>query len=252
MTAMDPSSTPDSTKGTTQDAFYTWIKARKSPLARAIYKAGMWSRYASVPVIPGVHRALYKVHENVRDGLLFFTRVFWYTPLFQTRLEQPTKRLYVYNGMPFTMGPVRISLGEGCRVAGKMTILGRAAPGTTPTLKVGDNVDLGWDGNIAVGRNVEIGNNVRLAPGVYLLGYPGHPIDAAQRATGAMDTDDQIGDIILEDDVWIGSRSTVMAGVRIGRGTVVAAGSIVTKDLPPFVLAAGVPAVVKKQLKSGA
>lgn len=50
------------------------------------------------------------------------------------------------------------------------------------------------------------------------------------------------GFIVVEDDVWIGYRSTVLDGVRIGRGGVVAAGSVVTKDVPPYTIVGGVPA----------
>ena len=73
-------------------------------------------------------------------------------------------------------------------------------------------------------------------------------MDARDRALGLPDTDDQIGDIVLEPDVWLATGVTVTAGVRIGRGTVVAAGSVVTRDLPPFVLAGGVPARVIRSL----
>ena len=65
---------------------------------------------------------------------------------------------------------------------------------------------------------------------------------------GLPDEDSQIGDIVLEDDVWLATGVTVSAGVTIGRGTVVAAGSVVTKDLPPGVLAAGVPAKVIREI----
>lgn len=51
---------------------------------------------------------------------------------------------------------------------------------------------------------------------------------------------------ILESDVWIGQRSTIFAGVRIGRGAIVAAGSVVTNDVPPYTVVGGVPA---RQLK---
>ena len=54
------------------------------------------------------------------------------------------------------------------------------------------------------------------------------------------------GDIIVEDDVWIGCRSTILSGVRIGQGAVVAAGSVVTKDVPPYAIVGGVPAKVIK------
>ena len=54
------------------------------------------------------------------------------------------------------------------------------------------------------------------------------------------------GDIIVEDDVWIGYRSTIMSGVRIGQGAVIAAGAIVTKDVPPYAIVGGVPAKIIK------
>lgn len=54
------------------------------------------------------------------------------------------------------------------------------------------------------------------------------------------------GPIVVEDDVWIGFRATVMSGVRIGKGAVVAAGAVVTKDVPPYAIVGGVPAKVIK------
>ena len=56
---------------------------------------------------------------------------------------------------------------------------------------------------------------------------------------------------IIEDDVRIGSDTMLVAPVRVGRGSVTAAGSVVTEDVPPDTLVAGVPAVVKKKLKNG-
>lgn len=49
------------------------------------------------------------------------------------------------------------------------------------------------------------------------------------------------GDIIIDDDVWIGYGSTIMSGVHIGQGAVIAAGSVVTKDVPPYAIVGGVP-----------
>lgn len=54
------------------------------------------------------------------------------------------------------------------------------------------------------------------------------------------------GDIIVEDDVWIGFRSIILSGVHIGKGSVIAAGSVVTKDVPPYAIVGGVPAKVIK------
>lgn len=63
----------------------------------------------------------------------------------------------------------------------------------------------------------------------------GHDIDATSK-----------GDIIVDDDVWIGYGATIMSGVHIGQGAVVAAGAVVTKDVPPYAIVGGVPAKVIK------
>lgn len=54
------------------------------------------------------------------------------------------------------------------------------------------------------------------------------------------------GDIIVDDDVWIGQRATILSGVHISQGAVIAAGAVVTKDIPPYAVAGGVPAKVIK------
>ena len=54
------------------------------------------------------------------------------------------------------------------------------------------------------------------------------------------------GDIIVEDDVWIGYGATILSGVHIGQGAVVAAGAVVSKDVPPYAIVGGVPAKVIK------
>ena len=63
----------------------------------------------------------------------------------------------------------------------------------------------------------------------------GHSVEAVSK-----------GDIIVDDDVWIGYRSTVLSGVHIGQGAVIAAGSVVTSDVPPYAIVGGVPAKVIK------
>jgi acetyltransferase-like isoleucine patch superfamily enzyme len=225
-----------------------WAKARDNWCSRQLYRTAKAAAVVSMPVIPGVHRMLYAVHRSVASSWAGATRIFWYTPLFQSRLERSARRLYVYSGMPLVLGSVSLAFGSDVRISGQTTISGRSAGRIMPRLVVGDNVDIGWQTTIAVGRVISIGNNVRIAGRAFLAGYPGHPLDAADRARGLPDIEEQVGDIVLEDDVWLATGVTVSAGVRIGRGTVVAAGSVVTSDLPPGVLAAGAPARVVRRL----
>jgi acetyltransferase-like isoleucine patch superfamily enzyme len=88
---------------------------------------------------------------------------------------------------------------------------------------------------------VELGRYAMLAPYVSIVGrdhifsIPGSPIIFSGRPEGVPTT-------IIEDDVWVGFRATILAGVRIGRGAIVGAGSVVTKDIPPYEIHAGIPA----------
>ena len=90
--------------------------------------------------------------------------------------------------------------------------------------------------------NIHIGNHVQLAPRCALYPYQ-HGISdltipiAQQPITSR-------GDIIIEDDVWLGVGVIVMDGVTIGRGAVIGAGAVVTHDIPPLAIAVGIPARV--------
>ncbi|MGA8169936.1 MAG: acyltransferase [Methylocystis sp.] len=227
-----------------------WVKARQHPLAAFAYRLAIAVRGFSVPVTPGLHHLLYAGQVSVSAIIGAFTRVFWWTPLFQTRLVKPAPGLFLYGGMPLILGAPRISIGASCRISGQTTISGRTVGPATPTLSIGDNCDIGWQTTIAVGRTISIGDNVRIAGRAFLAGYPGHPTAATARAEGRPDTEDQVGDIVLEQDVWLATGVTVLAGVRVGRGTIVAAGSVVTRDLPPLVLAGGAPARVIRSLEA--
>jgi len=233
---------------TSPAAFRSWIKARETPLADALYRMAMRARSLAFPVIPALHRPLYALHTAARGALATIARVCWTTPLFQSRLETPAPRLFLYGGLPLVIGPVRMRFGADCRVSGQTTITGRSAGADAPELVVGANCDVGWQTTIAVGRRVVLGDNVRIAGRAFLAGYPGHPVDARARAAGRPDTEDQVGDIILEDDVWLATGVTVLAGVRIGAGSIIGANSVVTKDVPAGVLAAGAPARVIRRL----
>ena len=105
---------------------------------------------------------------------------------------------------------------------------------------VGDHVQFGPYTDIAC--NVHFGNYVLLGARVSFVGrrdhrfdVPGQRIWDGERVEGAM--------TVVEDDVWIGTASVVLSGVRIGEGAVVAAGSVVTKDIPPYEIWGGNPAV---------
>ena len=220
-----------------------WLKHHPHPLVRWLFAHLKQLRRWELPAPRLLTAPAYWGYCALRDGVATVLRLLWWTPMLRGRIRSAGPGLYLYGGLPFISGPVDIQLGNDCRISGQTTITGRAANRhQPPSLHVGDNVDIGWMTTLAVGKRILIGDNVRIAGRSLLAGYPGHPLDAGQRAAGLPDTDDQAGDIVLEADVWLATGVSVMAGVRIGRGTIVAAGSVVTRDLPPGVLAGGIPA----------
>lgn len=227
-----------------------WVKAGEHPLARAIKSSHRAVHQFEIPAVRAVYQPLRVGHQVLTNLIANLTRVIYWTPMFKTRLQGNAPKLYLYGGMPLVQGCLDIKMGRGCRVSGQTTFSGRWSGKDTPQLLIGNNVGIAWQTTIAVGSKVIIGDNVRIAGRGFLAGYPGHPVDPVARAKGLPDTDDQVGDIILEEDVWLGSGVTVMKGVTIGRGTIVAAGSVVTQNLPAYVLAGGVPAKVIKPLLS--
>ncbi len=225
-----------------------WVKTSNSPHAKFIFKVIKGIRSVEMPAPKIIFGAAYIIYRGITNLTDSFTRVFFWTPLFKSQQSRSGKRLYLYGGMPYISGSVNISTGDDCRISGKTTISGRSTSSSKPSLELGNNIDVGWQTTIAVGRKVVIEDNVRIAGECFLAGYPGHPIDADARARGEAELDTQVGDIVLERDVWLATGVKVMSGVRIGQGTIVAASSVVTHDLPAGVLAGGCPARVIKKL----
>ena len=92
------------------------------------------------------------------------------------------------------------------------------------------------------GGRLVIGNDVDIAQesNIWTLEHDVHSETHADKG----------GDVTIEDHAWIASRVTILPGVRIGRGAVVASGSVVTKDIPPMAIVGGVPAKIIGQRRS--
>lgn len=159
-------------------------------------------------------------------------------------------RRFIYERR-FQNRPVHLVLGEGLLVHGperirigsyfscwRMCTLAACGDGH---LVIGDRVSLNSNVyiNACSGGTIRIGNDVLIGPNAVLRSSD-HRFDdrskpiRLQGHTG--------GAIIIEDDVWLGANVTVVGGVRIGAGSVVAAGAVVVRDVEPYSVVAGVPA----------
>lgn len=100
---------------------------------------------------------------------------------------------------------------------------------------IGDHNFLAGQGGIAIGSDVLFGPGVRVFSENHVFG----DVEVLIRLQGEVHAP-----VAIEDDCWIGAGSTILGGVRIGRGAVVGAGSVVTHDVPPCAVVVGVPARV--------
>ena len=113
-------------------------------------------------------------------------------------------------------------------------------------LTMGDNSNIGPYNYIGCSGKITIGNNVMLAPRVSIYAE-NHVFDHPEILIRDQGVEKK--EVIIEDDCWIAANSILLAGVTIGKGSVVAAGSVVTENVPPYSVVAGVPAKFIKSRK---
>lgn len=101
-------------------------------------------------------------------------------------------------------------------------------------VRIGRNSRINRDCTLDLRSGLTIGDNVSVSPEVMILGGTHNPNDPK--------FDPVPGEVVIEDHVWIGTRAMILPGVTVGRGAVIAAGSVVTKDVAPLTIVGGVPA----------
>lgn len=115
---------------------------------------------------------------------------------------------------------------------------------TFENIHLGNDVVLGRGAVLMAARSrIYLGNKVMLGPGVMIIAgnHNTSVVGEAMRDVNSKRAEDD-QDVIIEDDVWLGARALILKGVIIRRGAIVAAGSVVTHDVPPYAIVAGNPA----------
>lgn len=131
---------------------------------------------------------------------------------------------------------------QGCKIADDASI--------APNVRIRGTFEMGSGSSFAFNCSISgesagvfIGNNVMVAPNCVLVAF-NHGFDRLD--IPMVQQPNKEASIYIEDDVWIASNCTITCGVKIGKGSIIAANSAVTKDIPPYSIAGGVPAKVIK------
>ena len=163
----------------------------------------------------------------------------WYDanndPALQKEISDCQSRLYEYNML---LRGILGKMGERCIVQPSF----RCDYGYN--IFLGDDVFINYDTVILDGAPVTVGNHVFIGPqcGFYTAI---HPFSVSERNLGL----ERALPIAIHDNVWIGGKVCILPGVTVGEGAVIGAGSVVTRDVPPYSVVAGNPARVIKTLE---
>lgn len=224
-----------------------WAQRRETPAQRRIWGLLKSGARLNVPVVPGVHHLLLAERRFRRGPLLLLWNKIYREPLFRLQCERVGEGLLLFEGMPKILGNLRASLGARVRLNGEHVWIA-AGSGTARTLEIGDDTGIGFAAQIIVGNSIRIGRNVMIANHVTLVGYDGHPLDPFARARNEPPGPEGVAPIEVKDYAWIGSHSIIMKGVTVGRGAVVAMGSVVKFNVPDLAVVSGNPAKVVWQI----
>lgn len=146
-----------------------------------------------------------------------------------------------------------IRIGSNTHVRGTLLIFAHNGK-----IQIGDNSYIGFDTQIWSADSIKIGNDVLISHNCNIIDTNSHEENYLERKESFLkmlskghpteNVNVKSSPIIIEDNVWISFNVSILKGVTIGKGAIVAAGSIVTKDVDPFTLVAGNPAIFVKKL----
>jgi serine acetyltransferase len=114
-------------------------------------------------------------------------------------------------------------------------------------ISIGDHSYIGPHSVLLGAGEIEIGKDVLIGPGVFIASH-GHMFN--ETAVSMREQPTKFAKISIEDDVWIGSNAVILPGIKIGRGSIVGAGAVVSKNIPSYSIAVGIPARVIKDRKA--
>lgn len=145
-------------------------------------------------------------------------------------------------GRPAVSNWGELVIGERLRLMATIATTELVA-GQGGRLEIGHGVFINYGCSIAANQLIHIGDNCSLGPYCVLMDNDFHRLEPERRNERP-----DSAPIVLEENVWLGVRVIVLKGATIGAGSVIGAGSLVTKDVPPRCLAAGMPAKVLRHL----
>jgi acetyltransferase-like isoleucine patch superfamily enzyme/acyl carrier protein len=175
----------------------------------------------------------------IRRKALTYLEALALSPIYLRHCTRVGKRART-RGMPFIENLGRIEIGDDFNFV-SLFVRSHLVTGHQGFLEIGDGVSINFGAAISAHEHVKIGNRVRMGPYAIVMDSDYHAArDRGERPTAP---------IVIEEDVWLAGRVSVLRGSRIGKGSVITAGSVVSGEIPAGVIAGGVPARVIRRIE---
>lgn len=212
---------------------------------------------------------LFQILKYIVRGLGWLLHFFWNQKIvfliytlkreFVTYLKRSSFKFFgaksVIGTNSMILKPQYISIGIGSSLGNRTTlacydnIKDLSGKLYSPYIQIGNGVSIGEDAHISCINKILIGDNVLTGKKV-LISDNAHGASIKDLLNAAPLTRPLVskGPVIIEDNVWIGEKASILPGVHIGKGAIIGANAVVTKDVPPYSIVAGIPAIIIKQL----
>lgn len=220
------------------------VKRRDGAIPAAIHDLYRWILRFDLPdsaVLRHLARLAWRARDLASHGGELVASKLVVEPMARARFASMGRGVHVTE-LPFVLGHCDVRVGDGCSLSKIQVFSGRFCD--RPELTIGRGTQVGYMVTFSVNRRVTVGEHVGIATRAVISDSDGHPADLSRRLRGEPLAPSDILPVTIGDRVWIGRSAHVQKGVTIGRGAVVAAGSVVTSDVPEGALAMGVPARV--------
>ena len=202
----------------------------------------------SIPCIKPIHNILWWERCLRQGSWQWLLKSFYYTPLFKSQCYKVGKNLNLVNGLPEINENIKLVIGNNICIYSKNTSFGGGKLNKKPKLEIGDNTFIGPGVKIGICEDLTIGKYCLIAARVIIIDNDGHPLNYEKRRGKTPVSQDEVRPVVIGDDVWVGEGSFICKGVRIGNGAIIAARSVVTKDVPEFTIVGGNPARMIRQI----
>jgi acetyltransferase-like isoleucine patch superfamily enzyme len=227
------------------DRFIDKIRHRENWFYRFLYDRYKGIIRSEINYPKSIGSLLYSERQLRHRFLRILLNKFYYEPMLRSRCTAVGKKVRTDGDIPLIVGSGRIIIGDNVHIGNHGAWIVAPNIFDNPELIIGSHCSINYWTVISVEQRVEIGDHCAIAGKTMIFDNSSHGIHFEN---GRQMTRDDVAPVKIEDHVWIGTGSLILKGVTIGKGAVVGAASVVTKDIPPRTIVAGNPARIVKEI----